>query len=130
MMTRMPSEQLPPDILVVIDYLAAMASRSTGKRLDALESDGFKSELMLRTSRWRRDRVRPAAFSEACIAAGLRPEDAAKLVDYLQKRQRGKRLQQRATHFRKGWTYDGVIRAAGLSSNDDDLDLGEPSEDW
>jgi hypothetical protein len=120
---------LPPDILAVIDYLADMASRSTARRVDALESDGFKSELMLRTSRWRRDRVPPAAFSEACIAAGLRPKDAAKLEGFLRKRQAGKRLVQRATHYRKGWTFDGVIRAAGLSP-DDDLDLGESSEDW
>lgn len=125
----MVCEQLPLDILAVIDHLADMASRSTGKRLDALESDGFKSELMLRTSRWSRDRVRPAVFGAACIAAGLRPQDAAKLVDCLRKRQDGRRLQQRATHFRKGWTFDGVIRLAGLSS-DDDCGLGVPSEDW
>jgi hypothetical protein len=54
----------------------------------------------------------------------------AKLVNYVQKRQREKPLQQRATHFRKGWTYDGVLCAAGLSADDQDLDLGEPSEDW
>jgi hypothetical protein len=57
------------------------------------------------------------------------PEDTAKLVDPLQRRQAGGRLVPKRE--RKGWTYDRVIRAAGLPDDDDPAgQLGVPSENW
>ena len=130
---------LPPDILAVIDHFAGNARGYRPPNagpdhpgtLKFTESDAFKSELMLRTSRWARDRVPVAAFRQACLDAGLSQEDTDKLAGYLQNRQNGKRLVQRATRFRPGATFDGVIRAAGLPVDaDGPSDLGVPSEDW
>ena len=130
---------LPPDILAVINHLGQNArgyrplnaGQEHPGRLKFTESDAFKSELMLRTSRWARDRVPTTAFRQACLEAGLSQEDTDKLTGYLQRRQNGKRLVQRATRFRRGATFDGVIRAAGLADDDGSpSELGEPSEDW
>jgi hypothetical protein len=134
---------LPPDILAVINHLGQNArgyrpldaGPDHPGRLKFTESDAFKSELMLRTFRWARDRVPASAFRQACLEAGLEAslsqEDTDKLTCYLQRRQNGKRLVQRATRFRRGATFDGVIRAAGLTDDDGSpSELGEPSEDW
>lgn len=95
------------------------------------ESDAFKSELMLRTSRWARDRVPASAFGRACLEAGLSQEDTDKLTGSHQCRQNGKYLVQRTTRLRRGATFDGVIRAAGLMDDDGrPSELGEPSEGW
>lgn len=130
---------LPPDILAVINHFASNArgyrALNAGPddpgRLKVTESDAFKSELMLRTSRWARDRVPVTAFRQACLDAGLSQKDTDKVAAYLHRRQNGKRLVQRATRFRAGATFDGVIRAAGLPVDaDGPSDLGVPSEDW
>lgn len=65
---------LPPDILAIIDWLVEQARAYRG-RLQSLEANGFKSDLMLRPDRWLPDRVPPAAFRQACIGAGLSSED-------------------------------------------------------
>jgi hypothetical protein len=128
---------LPPDILVIVDWLAERArgyrlphaGPNDPGRLQWREAHGFKSELMLRTARWSRERVPVAAFRQACLDANLSLEDTATLVGFLQQRQAGKQL--RPHRARKGWTYDRVIAAAGYPDDDDaPSDLGEPSEDW
>ncbi len=130
---------LPLDILAVINHLGQNARGyrpiNAGPdhpgRLKFTEADAFKSELMLRTSRWAPDRVPSSAFRQACLEAGLSQEDTDKLTGYLQRSQNGKRLVQRATRFRRGATFDGVIRAAGLTADDGrPSESGEPSEDW
>jgi hypothetical protein len=121
---------LPPSILAIIDWLVSEATRYDGK-LHGFEKEQFISDLMERTYQWRRDRVPPAAFSEACISAGLFRVDTEELVGYLRERQDGKQLVLREGSPRKGWTFDGVLKAAGISPDDDDeLDIGEPSENW
>jgi hypothetical protein len=126
--------ELPPDILAIIKWLARKAdgykSIATGEpRLQSPEINGFKSDLMLRTHRWGRHRVPPATFSAVCIAAGLAADNTATLVEHLRNRQAGKQL--RPNRFRKGWTYDGVVRAAGLPEDpDDSLGHADASRDW
>ena len=113
---------LPPDIQAIIAWLVDMAKGYKGivdgtPNLQAREVEGFKSDLMLRTWRWHRDRVPPSVFNGECIKAGLTPMDSAKLVDPLRRRQAGRRLVPRRE--RRGWTYDRVIDAADLSAEDD-----------
>lgn len=96
---------LPSDILAIIAWPARKAgrysSRATGEpRLQSLEFNGFKSDLIERPQRWTRDPVPPSAFSEACRAAGLTPDDTAKRVDCLRRGQAGRKLA--ANRWRKG----------------------------
>jgi hypothetical protein len=86
------ASDLPADIQAVIAWLVVQAKSYKSivdgtPSLQPREVEGFKSDLMLRTWRWHRDRVPLSAFSADCISAGLPPEDTAKLVDPLQRRQ-------------------------------------------
>jgi hypothetical protein len=123
---------LPQDIKVVVAWLAEQARNFRSivdgtPRLQGLEVEGFKNDLMLRTWRWLPDRVSLSEFNAECLSAGMRPEDIAKLIDPLRRRQAGRRLVPK--HERRTWTYDRLIANAGLDP-DEDLDIGEPSEDW
>lgn len=111
-MTHNGSHDSPPEILVSIDWLVRKANGYRG-RLQSLEVHSFKSDLVERSGRWTRDRVPPAAFTAACTEAGLAPDNTAKLVEHLRNRQTGKRL---VVHrFRRKWTFDRLIAAAGLA---------------
>lgn len=133
-MTASDAPELPPDILAIIRWLARKAdgykSIATGEpRLQSLEINGFKSDLMLRTYRWGRDRVPPATFGAVCIAEGLAIDNTATLVEHLRNRQAGKQL--RPNRFRKGWTYDSVVRAANVPEDPDDgLGHSDSSRAW
>lgn len=105
----MVSAKLPPDIIKIIVWLADYARRYGGK-LKFNEVDRFKSDLMLRPDRWLPDRVSLAAFRDGCIDAGLSPADTAKLVDFLRRRQSGRRLVV-GSRFSRGFTFDGVVAA-------------------
>lgn len=129
------ADELPPDILVIIDYLAEEAShykRIHAKpgdpgRLHWQEEHEFKSDLMERGDRWARDRVPLRLFRSACLAANLDETDTKTLTDHLAKRQAGKRL---VVHrARKGFNFDRIVELRGPNP-DADLDIGEPSEDF
>lgn len=99
------ASELPRDIQAVIAWLVEQAKGYKSivdgtPRLQSREVEGFKSDLMLRTSRWLPDRVPPAAFSAECISAGLPPNDTAKLVDPL-----------RGVRPESGWFRKGNARA-------------------
>ncbi|MGY4708474.1 hypothetical protein ACXDF8_02720 [Mycolicibacterium sp. CBM1] len=129
------ADELPPDILVIIDYLAEEASHY--KRINARPGDPgrlhwqeeheFKSDLMKRGERWARDRVPLQLFRDACLAANLDETDTKKLADHLAKRQAGKRLV--VDRARKGFTFDRILELHGQDP-DADLDMGKPSEDF
>lgn len=129
------ADELPPDILVIIDWLAEYArgyklphaGPDDPGRLQWREEHGFKSDLMLRTWRWHRDRVPLDAFRAACLSANLSEKDTATLVGHLHNRQLGRRLVPNKA--RKDWTYDALIASKGLNP-EEQVDLGEPSEDW
>jgi hypothetical protein len=99
---------LPPDITTIISWLAGEAAKYGGK-LKFNEVDRFKSDLMLRPGRWLPDRVLATEFGAGCISAGLSSEDTAKLVDFLRRRQGGRRLVV-GSRFSRGFTFDGVVR--------------------
>lgn len=133
-MVAVTTPDLPPDILAVIDHLVERAnaykSIATGvPDLQRREIQQFKSDLMERSSRWHHDRVKASVFSAECIAKGLSAEDAATLAGLLRARHAGKGF--RPDKNRKGYTFDGVIRLAGIPEDlHENLGIGDPSEEY
>lgn len=120
------ADELPPDILVIIDYLAEEAGgyQNIGAkpgdpgRLHWQEEHEFKSDLMERSDRWASDRVPLKAFRSACLAANLDETDTNALADHLANRQAGKKLVVKPA--RKGFNFDRIVE---LSDEDPDADL-------
>jgi hypothetical protein len=63
---------------------------------------------MLRRDRWLPDRVPIAAFRGKCLDAGLSTVDTEKLVDFLRRRQSGRRLVV-GSRFYRGFTFDALV---------------------
>ena len=85
----MDSEELPPSVVGIIEYLAMMA-RGYDNHLKWNEQAKFKADLMHVRHRW--TPVNTAAFRARCLREGMREEDVAELVDWLDKAKAGRRL--------------------------------------
>jgi len=85
----MDSVPLPPSVVGIIEHLARMA-RGYNNHLKWNEQAMFKADLMNVRHRWLK--VDSAAFRARCIAEGMRLEDVAELVDWLDKAKTGRRL--------------------------------------
>ena len=82
-------EELPPSVVSIVEYLASMA-KGYDNHLKWNERAMFKADLMNNTRRW--TYVDVAAFKTRCLSEGMRGEDVAELVDWLKKRQAGRRV--------------------------------------
>ena len=80
---------LPPSVASIAEFLALNA-KGYDNHLKWNEQDMFKADLMNLRHRWRS--VDAVAFKSKCLAEGMRSEDVALLVDWLQKAQAGRRL--------------------------------------
>lgn len=79
-----------PNGVAEIAKLLADTTRGYGNELQQHTIAKFKADLMNALDRWRV--IDPNVFEAALLAHGMRPEDAAVLVDNLRKRKAGKRL--------------------------------------
>lgn len=80
---------LPPSVADFVVFLARMA-RGYDNKLKWNEQDKFKAELMNVPERWMH--VDAAAFYAKTKSEGMREEDSLMLLDWLKKRQAGRRL--------------------------------------
>lgn len=89
-MWRMSSSDLPPDVDAFMDFIGANIEASGGFVWN--ERDRIKSDMMLVPHRWAASRVSADAFRRKCEAVGMTTEEAVEVVDWLRKRQAGRRL--------------------------------------
>ena len=80
---------LPPSVASIAVFLAAKA-KAYDNHLKWNEQAMFKADLMNLRHRWRA--VDSVAFRCKCLAEGMRGEDVALLVGWLEKAQAGRRL--------------------------------------
>ena len=80
---------LPPSVVSIIEFLARYA-KGYNNHLKWNEFAKFKGDLMNEPTRW--GHVDVSAFRAKCLAEGMRAVDTDELVDYLKKRQAGRRL--------------------------------------
>jgi hypothetical protein len=87
----MGTSSLPGDVDDIIK-LTGMWVKMSGGFFAWQEQSKIKADMMNERSRWNRSRVTADALRDRCLAVGLTAEDTAKIVDWLEKTQAGKRL--------------------------------------
>ncbi|GAA2338549.1 hypothetical protein OKJ48_04745 [Streptomyces kunmingensis] len=86
----MSSSDLPADVEAFMDFIGVNIKASGG--LVWNERDRLKSDMMLVRQRWSPSRVSKEALRTKCEAVGMSDQETAKVVDWLQKTQSGRRL--------------------------------------
>ncbi|WP_435597020.1 hypothetical protein [Streptomyces anulatus] len=89
----MSTPELPSDVEAFMDFIGQNIALSGD--LVWQERGRLKSDMMLVRHRWAPDRVPLDAFRTKCEAVGMTPEEAAEVVDWVQRTQAGRRLQLR-----------------------------------
>lgn len=99
------SEPLPNGVDRIVDYLARMA-RGYNNHLKWNEQEKLKADLMNEPDRWLV--ITPEQFRARAESAGMRPEDADLITDYLRRRKQGRRLIPKASYreFKFGYEVD------------------------
>ena len=83
------AEKLPNGVDELIEFLAGKA-RGYGNHLKWNEKACLKADMMNVPDRWLM--VTPDQLRDRALLAGMRPEDADEMADYLKRRKAGRRL--------------------------------------
>lgn len=101
----MSASGLPSDVDAFMEWIGQNV-RMCGGDLDWVEKAKIKADMMNVRARWRPSRVTPDALRDKCQAMGLRPEDVAAIVGWLEKVQAGRRLVPHRHYRADRWPQD------------------------
>ena len=126
------TEQLPEDIVDILEHLAAMAA-GYGNHLKWNEEAMLKADLMANRHYW--TGFPSSAVKAKCLALGMRPEDASLVAGLVAKAQEGRRLVPQRSYRDSTFRHERPQSARRTSRDWEPLDEGSghslrTPEDW